>query len=274
MENSLGPSFQSATGYTYQGEGHGSLQDAQLMISGARSPDVLISASTSSLVLLENQPKPLVSWWLSFATDQLVIAYSNKSTFSRQLQSATLNQTGWYGVLTQPGFRLGITDPSLDPKGVYGILMFKLAAIYYGNNAIAAYLNSTHASTFAEETLPAELQSGAVDAMIAYRHEAIERGFSYITLPPQVNLGDPTQAKYYSQVSTYVGGKINVGGPIKFSVTIPTTVKNPAGALAFVEFILNSTDTRTLLRDHGFTLIVPPGVGGDASAVPRLDGSP
>jgi molybdate/tungstate transport system substrate-binding protein len=37
------------------------------------------------------------------------------------------------------------------------------------------------------------METGEADAVIAYKHEAIERGFPFISLPPQINLADPSQ---------------------------------------------------------------------------------
>ena len=47
-----------------------------------------------------------------------------------------------------------------------------------------------------EEILPTLLETGESDAIIAYKHEAIERGFPFISHPPQINLGDPAFASY------------------------------------------------------------------------------
>src|SRR5205823_921791 len=44
MENGIGPAFEKATGYRYQGEAQGSLGAAQLIRNHMRMPDVFISA--------------------------------------------------------------------------------------------------------------------------------------------------------------------------------------------------------------------------------------
>lgn len=270
MEKSIGPAFQTTIGYTYEGEGHGSLQDAQMIINNERSPDVFISVGTSAMRLLANQSRLLTTWWYTFATDQLVIAYSNRSSFASQLDEASKNQTAWYRVLEEPGLRFGVSDPTLDPKGVYAILLFKLASIYYNDTSLGQYLNSTHTQTFAEETMTAELQTGAVDAMVAYKHEAIEQHFAYISLPSKVNFGVPSDSQYYSQVSVYVSGKKNVGAPVIFVATIPAVGKDRTGALAFLKFILTDAKARTLLISHGLAPVEPPIVGGNASAAPQF----
>ena len=47
METKIGPAF-SHFGYDYRGEGHGSLQDANMIIDGQRFPDVFISVGGST----------------------------------------------------------------------------------------------------------------------------------------------------------------------------------------------------------------------------------
>ena len=53
FETSLGPSFQNQTGYTYVGEGKGSVQIANLMMDGFRNPDVFVSAGTIPIMKLD-----------------------------------------------------------------------------------------------------------------------------------------------------------------------------------------------------------------------------
>ncbi|HVX01640.1 MAG TPA: extracellular solute-binding protein [Nitrososphaera sp.] len=272
MEKSIGPAFQDVTGYAYQGEGHGSLEDAQMMINDVRSPDVFIGVGKDAMQLLANHSPPRATWWLSFASDQLVIAYNEKSPFAKQLDVASKNQTAWYRVLEQPGFKLGFSDPKLDPKGVYAVLLFKLASLYYKDASLSQYLNSTHASMFAEEAMSAELQAGAIDAIIAYKHEAMEQHLSYVSLPSRINFGSLSDLQYYSQVSIIdlsVKRK-TLGAPVTFAVTIPDTSKNRDGALAFVKFILNDAHAQSLIKEHGFSPIRPPVIGGNVSAIPQL----
>ena len=68
FETSLGPSFQNQTGYTYVGEGKGSVQIANLIIDGFRNPDVFVSAGTIPIMkLIDNKP-PLANWLIKFAS--------------------------------------------------------------------------------------------------------------------------------------------------------------------------------------------------------------
>jgi ABC-type molybdate transport system substrate-binding protein len=50
METKIGPAF-SHLGYDYRGEGHGSIQDANMIIDGQRFPDVFISVGETIILL-------------------------------------------------------------------------------------------------------------------------------------------------------------------------------------------------------------------------------
>jgi hypothetical protein len=52
-----------------------------------------------------------------------------------------------------------------------------------------------------EEILLTLLEQGETDAIQAYKHEAIKRGFHFISLPKEVNLGDAASENYYKQAS-------------------------------------------------------------------------
>ena len=76
MENGLGPAFSKATGYEYQGEAQGSLGAARLIHDHLRSPDVFISAdpSVNEAVLMGGQNQNMVTWFVTMASSQLVLA--------------------------------------------------------------------------------------------------------------------------------------------------------------------------------------------------------
>ena len=107
------------------------------------------------------------------------------------------------------------------------------------------------------------------DAIPAYKHEAIERGFPFISLPPQINLGDTAFANYYKQAScTQQDGSLTFGKPIVFDITIPNSVRNNEGAIQFVNFILSKEGT-TILQNDGFKTMTPLMIGGNVSSIPK-----
>lgn len=271
MEHTLGPAFQQATGYTYQGKGAGSTAIANQIAGKLIHPDVFISASAAAYAPLQGAANGnVVTWYLSFASTQMVVGYSPKSSFASQFQQAASGQTPWYSVLEAPGLRLGRTDPALDPKGISTILTMRLAEQYYNQPGLAQKVlgaDSNTAQIFPEETLVARLGSGQLDAGFFYLNEVKDAHLPYVTLPAQINLGDPAQKAAYAQASyTDAKGVAHKGAPILYSVTIPATVSNRAGALAFVQYLLAGGGQGILSAD-GIGQVGPT-AGGDATTIP------
>jgi molybdate/tungstate transport system substrate-binding protein len=265
METKLGPAF-SHLGYDYKGEGHGSIQDANMIIDGQRFPDVFISVGEKPITkLIDNNPS-LAKWYLGFASDELVIAYNPKSHFAAKTGSIP-----WYQVLAKPGIKFLRSDPLLDPKGCYTVIATKLADILYHNSSLSSSIlkgERNQDQVRPEELLLTLLETGEADAIPAYKHEAIERGFPFISLPPQINLGDPTFANYYKQAScTQLDGSLTFGKPIVFDITIPNTARNTEGAIQFVKFLF-SDQGKKIFDNDGFKLL-PLTAGGNKTAIPQ-----
>jgi molybdate/tungstate transport system substrate-binding protein len=272
FEESLGPAFEANTGYPYQGEARGSVQIANMILDGLRRPDVFVSAGTVPVMKLMNATDPLVDWLVKFGAAEMVIAYYPHSRFFNDLEKARTGEIPWYQVLSNPDLKFGRTDPELDPKGYYMIIAAELANKYYNDSELKQsilgdYRNPTQ--IFPEETLKTILEQGQLDAVAAYKHEAVARGLPYITLPLEINLADPTFSNFYKTASyTLENGKGQTvfGEPIYFTFTIPKTVKNLAGATSFATFIL-SPSGENILDDQGLNIIQPV-IEGNISNIP------
>ncbi|WP_281759079.1 extracellular solute-binding protein [Alicyclobacillus hesperidum] len=273
MENEIRPAANAALHIDFQGEGAGSAELAHMITAKVANPDVFISASPSvdTNDLMGPSNGNAIRWYLTLASDQLVIAYAPHSRFRSELQAAAQNKIPWYKVLATPGLRLGRTDPNLDPKGADTILMMKLAEkLYHQPHLEQTLLGSDEnpKQVYPEEDLIAQLTSGQMDAVIAYKHEAIEWHVPYITLPNAINLGDPADAKTYAQVSWQpTHGKPVVGAPILFTITVPERAPHASAAVAFVRYMVDGQGHTMLMRD-GFTATKIE-VGGDETAVPH-----
>jgi len=279
FENKTGPSFQRETGYSYIGEGRGSVQIANMIIDQQRTPDVFVSAGTIPVKKLMDNNPPLAHWLVKFASAEVVITYTPKSPFFNDLEKAKKGELPWYKVLSEDGLKFRRTDPELDPKGYYMIIMAKLANIYYNDTTIKDRIlgeDRNPKQLLPEETLKTTLESGQIDASAAYKHEAIARGLPYIELPKEISLSDPTYSSFYKQSSYTLGsGKTVYGEPIYFSVTIPDTSKNIDGAVAFVKFLL-SEKGRDMLTNDGLVpikAIAEGDVGKMPSAIKNMVGN-
>jgi molybdate/tungstate transport system substrate-binding protein len=236
MEKTIGPDFAKAAGYQYQGYGAGSSQIANELQGKIRQGDVFISADPAVDTKLMG-PNGLVSWYTTFARSPLVIAYNPGSKFADQLKTKP-----WYEVVTQPGFRLGSTDPKLDPKGKLAAQAVQQIAKDQNQPGMAEQINR-NLTVFPETDLVGRLQAGQLDAGFFYSIESAD-------------LGDPTASL----------APINLAA--QYTVTVLNQAANPAGGEAFVKYLLGDQGTTTL-KQHGFELIQPPKVSGDQASVPK-----
>jgi molybdate/tungstate transport system substrate-binding protein len=272
FEEKLGPTFQEKTGYIYEGEARGSVQVANMIIDGFRRPDFFVSAGTLPIKKLMDNTIPFADWLVKFGSAEMVIAYSPNSRYFNELEKARTGDTLWYEVLSRQDFKFGRTDPELDPKGYYIIIAAKLANLYYNDSGIKQKILGDDKNTkqiFPEEILKTILEQGQLDAVAAYKHEAMSRGLPYITLPSKVNLAYPHFSDFYKNAgyfSVNKDGQTVIGEPIYFSFTIPGTVKNLDGAISFGRFIL-STQGKNILENQGLKPIKP-SIEGNIGKVP------
>ena len=271
-ETLLGPAFSSATSYAYQGKSAGSLAIVNQIKGHIATPDVVELADPAANRSLMGQANGnYVSWYFTFARSQLVIGFDARSRFAKAFRSVQHHKLAWYKALEQKGMRIGRTDPNLDPKGYRALFMAGLAQRVYHLKGLKHRVfgsNENPSQIFPEEVLVARMLTGQVDAGVFYLSEVRDLGIPYISLPAKVNLGSQKYASLYRTQSFKTNKGVTVtGAPILYSVTIPKTVANAAGAQAFVRFIL-SPRIRSLASSHGLlpTRIT---VGGSRQAVPH-----
>jgi molybdate/tungstate transport system substrate-binding protein len=236
MEHNFGPSFARATGYGYRGFGGGSTEVAAEIKGGVREGDVFISAAAAADKLLEGSANGnWVSWYTTFASSPLMLAYDPSSSFGKQLAHGK----PWYQVIAEPGILVGRTDPKLDPKGVLTVEAVQAAARKLHRPSLASALGSFR--VYPETALIGRLQSGQLDAGFFYAVEAASAHLATVPLSPVY--------KY----ATY-------------TVTVLNRAPNPAGAAALVRYLLNARRSYTLQRNG----LVPrkPQFSGRRSAVP------
>lgn len=237
LEKTVGPAFQRATGYTFSGYPAGSTELANEIRGGVRRGEVFISAAPKvNSTLTGTAGGNWVSWYAPFATTRLVLGYDPAGRFAKALRSRP-----WYQVITEPGFRLGFTDPKLDPKGVLAVAALDAAAKRYGEPALKR-IAGEQGDLFPEQDLVGRLQSGQLDAGFFYSVEASAAKIPTVTL-----------------------------GPVKeesvYTITVLNRAQDPAGASAFVKFLLGATG-KALMKSVGLSVISSPtavGIGAPSS---------
>jgi molybdate/tungstate transport system substrate-binding protein len=147
-------------------------------------------------------------------------------------------------VITEPGFKLGFTDPKTDPKGVLAAQALNDTATKQNLPALKA-LATTTSDVFPEEALVGRLQSGQLDAGFFYTAEATAASIQTVPVT-----GEDLKATY--------------------TVTVLNQAPHQAGAEAFVSYLLGPGGL-AILKADGFNLTTPPKVTG--SGVPARLGS-
>lgn len=230
MNNSIAPAFHRATGYTFSGYPAGSKDLASEIKGKIRQGDVFVSASAKVDTTLEGRKNgDWVSWYAPFASTKLVLGYNRSSSFAGALRTKP-----WYQVIAQPGFRLGFTDPTLDPKGVLAVAALDTAAKRYNEPALTQ-IASDQNDLFPEQDLVGRLQAGQLDAGFFYTVEASAARI------PTVSLGS------IDETATY-------------TITALNNAPDTAGGEAFVKFLLSSQGQR-LLAKVGLAHVRPVAIG-------------
>lgn len=231
MKDVLGPAFEETTGNSFSGFTGGDKDVASQIEAGVHAGDIFMSAAVEvNGTLMGPDNENLISWYATYATSPLVIGYNPNSEFAADLKSEP-----WYTVITEPGLRIGFSDPQTDPKGEKAVQAMNHAATVHNLPALEELATDT-ASMFPEETLVGRLQSGQLDAAYFYASEATAANIPTVPVTGE-DLG-----------ATYTIAILNKG-------------PHQDAAQAFVSYLLGSDGLR-LLEQNEFQLITPPKVTG------------
>jgi molybdate/tungstate transport system substrate-binding protein len=241
MERGVGPAFSKATGEQFRGYAGGSNKVANEIKGELRRGDIFISANPKvDEQLMGAANGDWVRWYILFAESPLVIGYNTSSAFA-----AAFKTKPWYEVLSQPGIKIGRTDPKLDPKGAFTVELLQRAEAFYDKPGLSQSIigaPDNPAQVLPEEVLVGRFQSGELDAAFFYSTEAADAKITTVQPPAEI---DP-KARY--------------------TAAILRDAPNPAGAERFLGFLLGS-EGRDLLQQHGLNL-VKPAVSGEAQTIP------
>ncbi|TWP34964.1 substrate-binding domain-containing protein [Leekyejoonella antrihumi] len=229
MQSQIGPGLKKASGYDVEGFAAGSNALATQIKGKVHQGDVFISANPKVNTTLQGAKNGnWVSWYATYSSSPVVIGFDPKSKFAKELRTKP-----WYDVVTEPGFRLGRTDPVNDPKGK----LAKQALTSQAKKTPAlSKLASSDAGIYPEETLIGRLQSGQLDAGFFYNSEAVAAKIPTVPLT-----GQALKAVY--------------------TVTVLNRAPHPSAAIAFVKYLLGPKGAADLKKD-GYNLVAPPKATG------------
>ena len=260
-------SFSARTGVKYELESAGSLETARKLTELGKIPDLVALADEDVF------PKVLIpahaTWYVRFAENRIIIAYTDRSRFAAEIDS-----TNWWQVLQRPGLEIGRSNPDLDPAGYRTLMVFQLAERHYGVPGLAAALERAAAPRNIrpkEIELVALLESGDLDYAWFYESMARASGMKHLQLPSPIDLSSADQREAYAQASVQViGGSahdtvIMKGAPIRYAFSVPLRASHREVGERFAAFLL--TDGRSALQGEFLSVLPDPDAVG--SGVPE-----
>ena len=221
--------------------------------------DIMVSADYTVIdeLLIPNY----ADWNIRFATNQLVLCYTDKSNYAHKI-----SKKNWYEILQKQGVRWGHSDPNLDPCGYRSLMVLQLAEKYYKKPGL---YDKLIANRPAENVRPkaAELvsllQASTLDYVWEYLSVAVQHGLKYVTLPDEINLGNYQYDDFYSQAVVKVTGKepgtfmALKGKSVTYGVTLIKDAPNKEAAIAFLQYLLDPQGGLKILKEMGQPPFIP-----------------
>jgi len=272
-EKTIGPAFEKATGYSYQGRAGGSFGLAADIASGEISPNVFETVGAAPIERLI--PKH-TRWYVEFASSPIVVAYNPSSRFAPELNALRLHReplADLFSLMAEPGFLLGRTNPGTDPQGQAFCEMVELAQsdLHLPAGTASKILGrlDNASEVFAETALEARLEAGQLDAASAFLSQAVQLHLPYVALPTQLNFGSPALAAHYATAKLRLSDGSTVHGvPLTLDIT---TLGNSGSSAAgsFVAYVLSAAGRREL-ETGGYSLLRPVAYGQRTAIPPEV----
>lgn len=246
-------------GVDLQREASGS-QAAARKITDLKKPCDIMASADFKVIDKLLVPK-YADWNIRFATNQLVLCYTDKSRFADKI-----NAKNWYEILQRKGVIWGHSDPNLDPCGYRSLMVLQLAEKYYKKPGLYEKILANRPIENVRPKsveLVSMLQSGNMDYAWEYRSVAVQHGLKFIELPEKINLGNYKDDAYYSQAVVKVTGKKPgefmemKGESVTYGITLLKNAPNREAALAFLEYMLDPKGGLKILKDQGQPPFVP-----------------
>jgi molybdate/tungstate transport system substrate-binding protein len=240
-------------GVDLQREPSGSSKAARKVSDLKKPCDIMASADYKVIdkLLIPNY----ADWNIRFATNQLVLCYTDKSKYAKEV-----NADNWYKILGRKGVIWGHSDPNLDPCGYRSLMVIQLAEKHY---KIHGLYDKLIANRLMEDVRPKSvelvslLRTGNMDYAWEYLSVAVQHGLKYVILPDQINLGNYKYDKMYAEAVVRVSGKkpgtfmYIKGKSCTYGITLIKNAPNREAAIAFLSYMLDPEGGLKILKDMG-----------------------
>jgi molybdate/tungstate transport system substrate-binding protein len=236
-----------------QREAGGSTKMARLIAEVGKPADIM--ASADYVVIDKTLIPTFATWNVRFATNQMVLCYTNKSKFANEITG-----DNWYDILEREGVVWGHSDPNLDPCGYRSLMVLQLAEKFYGIPGLSQKLIDNRPMKNVRPKsveLISLLQSGNMDYAWEYLSVAVQHELKFVTLDKHLNLSDYKLTPFYKQAVVEVSGKkpgttINrIGKSITYGITMLDQAPNKEAAEAFLAYMFAPDGGLKVLEDLG-----------------------
>jgi molybdate/tungstate transport system substrate-binding protein len=240
-------------------EAGGSTKMARMISELNKPADIMASADYA--VIDKGLIPAKAAWNIRFATNQLVLCYTDRSRFANEV-----NAQNWYEILGREGVVWGHSDPNLDPCGYRSLMVLQLAEKYYNKPGLYDRLIANRPKENIRPKsveLVSLLKTGNMDYAWEYLSVAVQHDLKYVVLPDKINLGNYQYDDFYKEAKVKVTGKkpgtwiTRTGGSVTYGITMVKEAPNPAGALAFLEYVLSPDGGLKILKDMGQPPFIP-----------------
>ncbi len=234
-------------------EAGGSTKMARMISEVGKPADIMAAADYK--VIDGNLIPQFADWNIRFATNQLVLCYTDQSRFADKI-----NKDNWYKILQKKGVEWGHSDPNLDPCGYRSLMVMQLAEKYYG---VKGLYNKLIASRHKKNIRPKAveivnlLKTGNMDYAWEYLSVAVQHKLKFVKLNDHINLGNYKFDKFYSLARVKVTGKkpgtwkIKKGKSCTYGITMIKNCANPVAARAFLQYMLSPEGGLKVLKNMG-----------------------
>ena len=240
-------------------EAGGSTKMARMISELGKPADIMASADFK--VIDKTLIPGHADWNIRFATNQLVLCYTDKSRYADEV-----NADNWYKILAKKDVVWGHSDPNLDPCGYRSLMVLQLAEKYYNDPGLYDRLIANRPEKNVRPKsveLVSLLKTGNMDYAWEYLSVAIQHELKYLTLDDHINLGNYQFDAFYKQAQVKVTGKkpgewiTRTGQSVTYGITLVKDAPNADGAIRFLEYLLSADGGLKVLKDMGQPPYIP-----------------
>jgi molybdate/tungstate transport system substrate-binding protein len=242
-----------------QREAGGSTKMARMISEMGRPADIMASADFT--VIDKTLIPKHADWNIRFASNQLVLCYTEKSRFADEI-----NADNWTDILGRKGVVWGHSDPNLDPCGYRSLMVLQLAEKFTRQPGLYDRLiaNRPKANVLPKAAqLVSLLKAGKMDYGWEYLSVAVQHGLKYITLSDHINLGNYKFDGFYAQAKVKVAGKqpgtwiTRTGKSCTYGITLIKDAPDREAATKFLAYLLSPQGGLKVLKEMGQPPFVP-----------------